>query len=154
MNILIYFILAHLIGDFVFQPKKLVKWKMKNKVGGLVHALIHFVITTLVLLPFILNNNEWLLALIFLISFTHFWIDEAKINYSLKHDKKIPPFFLDQLVHFVVILASYFLIKHVEVSLPVNDFIYLYTNPEIIFFVFLIVIIGVSYEIYKFHLRT
>ncbi len=109
--ILSYFILAHLLGDFVFQPTRLVLWKIKSNKGVFVHAFIHFVINLLILMPIIINGYFWLIYIIFGISFLHFWIDKEKINYDLKHDKKVRPFIIDQLLHLLTILLAYFFIN-------------------------------------------
>ena len=82
--ILAYLILAHLLGDFIFQPTKLVKWKMKSKKGLFVHSLVHFVVTSVILIPFLINGYLWLLIVAFAIAFLHFFIDAAKVKYGLK----------------------------------------------------------------------
>ncbi|MFH1283970.1 MAG: DUF3307 domain-containing protein [Candidatus Peregrinibacteria bacterium] len=108
--ILVYLILAHLAGDFIFQPKSLVKWKMRSKKGLLVHVFIHFVIILLVLIPYLLKGFLWPLAVAFAISTTHFFIDLAKITYIKRHTSGPKPFFLDQAAHLAVIFLIFILI--------------------------------------------
>ncbi|MBI5754436.1 DUF3307 domain-containing protein, partial [Candidatus Peregrinibacteria bacterium] len=109
--ILGYLIFAHLLGDFIFQPNRLVLWKIKSKCGILTHVIVHFILNLLILSPFIWNGHYWVIAAAFLICFAHFWIDEIKISYDLKHDKKVIPFLIDQLMHLLTILLVYFFIQ-------------------------------------------
>jgi len=148
--ILSYLLLAHLLGDFVLQPAGLVQWKMKSKMGIFIHVLIHFIVTNLILIPFIINGYEWLILLVFAVSFTHFWIDEAKINYDLKHDIKVKPFLIDQLLHLLTILVAYFFISDVMWSLPNTYFYQVYTNINIVNFASLLVFITSAVDVYIF----
>ncbi|MBT4917492.1 DUF3307 domain-containing protein [Candidatus Peregrinibacteria bacterium] len=148
--ILSYLILAHLLGDFVLQPSSLVQWKMKSMKGNFVHVLIHFIVSNLILMPFILNGYEWLVLVILCISFAHFWIDEAKINYDLKHDIKVKPFLIDQMLHLLTILVAYFFINETAWTLPNTSFYQLYTNANIINFASLLVFITSAVDVYLF----
>ncbi len=148
--ILPYLILSHLLGDFLLQPTKLVLWKMKSIKGLFTHASIHFLIGILILLPFIINGHFWLIGVIFLISFVHFWIDLSKINYDLKHDKKVAPFLIDQLLHFLTILVVYFFIKDFKLVLPNTKFHQIYTDINIIIFFAFLILISVFIEILYF----
>lgn len=148
--ILGYLMFAHLLGDFIFQPTSLVHWKMKSKNGVFVHVLIHFMISALVIMPFIINGYVWLLGIVAFISFTHFWIDQAKINYDLKHDQKVKPFIIDQLLHLLTLLVIYFFIADIPFRLPSTYFYQLYSDANIIIFLSLIVFVSTVIEIYRF----
>lgn len=148
-----YLILAHLLGDFVFQPTKLVLWKRRTYVGTLTHSFIHFVISFVLLLPIISNGYFWLLYVILGINFVHFWIDEAKINYDLKHDKKVTPFLVDQLLHLFVILIAYFFIKDVKIVLPENDFFRIYTDKMTVTFFSILIFSTATIEIFRFQIK-
>lgn len=148
--ILGYLMFAHLLGDFIFQPTSLVQWKMKSKNGVFVHVLIHFAISALIIMPFIINGYFWLLGIIAFISFTHFWIDQAKINYNIKHDQKVKPFIIDQLLHLVTLLVIYFFIANIPLQLPTTYFYQLYSDAYIIIFLSLIVFVSTVIEIYHF----
>ena len=146
-----YFLLAHLLADFVFQPAKLVQWKMKSMLGTLVHVLIHFVVSAIILLPFILNGYHWLLLIIAGITTVHFIIDQAKINYDLKHDQKVKPFIIDQLLHLLTILIAFEFIRDKEFILPnTNSFYEFYANTDIITFLSFIVVVSTVVEVFNF----
>jgi hypothetical protein len=111
--ILLYLILSHLIGDFVLQPNKLVHWKIKSKKGAFVHVLIHFIVNLLIFLPFLIKGYLWLIVVFFFMSFIHFWIDEVKIKYDLKYDKKVKAFILDQFLHLLIVFIAYIAIRYI-----------------------------------------
>lgn len=106
-----HLIIAHLLGDFPFQPAKLVEWKIKSKWGTLVHVVIHAIVGTIILLPFILNGAYELIYVILGVNAVHFFIDNAKINYALTNDTKIKPFILDQVLHIIVIYIAYLFVR-------------------------------------------
>lgn len=148
--IVAYLIFAHLLGDFIFQPTKLVLWKIKSKKGTFVHVLIHFLLTTLILAPYILNGYPGVIFVAFGLAFVHFWIDEAKINYDLKHDQKVLPFLVDQLMHILTIGVAYFLIQDITFSLPQTAFYYVYSDIRLVIFLSFIVFISTVVEIFHF----
>ncbi|MEK7085719.1 MAG: DUF3307 domain-containing protein [Patescibacteria group bacterium] len=145
-----YLILGHLLGDFIFQPNKLVLWKMRSKMGTLVHAGIHFILNPLILLPFIINGYIWPIGAAFGLSFAHFWLDQAKINYELKHDKKVLPFLIDQLLHLLAILLIYFFLQNLTLALPTGDFYTIYTDIRLIIFISFLILSTTVVEIYFF----
>ena len=148
--ILAYLILAHLLGDFVFQPSKLVFWKMKSKKGTFIHALIHFVISAILLIPYLINGYLWLLAIAFGISFIHFWIDETKISYDLKHDEKVKPFILDQLTHLITIIVASLFTFNANIYLPKTPFYQIYSDVRLTIFLTVLVFITTVVEIFHF----
>jgi len=149
--ILAYLILAHLLGDFIFQPESLVKYKMRTYKGILIHVFIHFIVNILVLLPFLLNGYFWLIYVIIWICFAHYWIDYLKINYDLHHDKKVQPFIVDQLLHLLTLLLSYFFVGNTQLFLQVTNWFYnFYTNIYIILFFSFLVFVTTVIEIYNF----
>lgn len=148
--ILGYLILAHLLGDFIFQPSKLVIWKIKSKYGILVHVLVHFVINLIVLAPFIFNGHYWSILAAFIICFVHFWIDQAKISYDLKHNKKVMAFLLDQLMHLLVIMLVYFFVQNLPLTLPTSGFYAVYSDIRVIIFFSFLILCSSAVEIYHF----
>jgi hypothetical protein len=98
--LLLKLLIAHVIGDFVFQPKEWVESK-KNKqlksVHFYLHGLVHLA-ALLVLLKF--NSLYWLSVLIIVIS--HLVIDLIKLKLDKKNNSRAL-FFLDQLMHLVII---------------------------------------------------
>jgi Protein of unknown function (DUF3307) len=102
--ILIKLLLAHIIGDFFLQPEKWVKEKEKKKLksGKLYfHVLIHIVITALLLW----DLSLW--GIVAIIGISHFIIDASKLLIQNKKTKRLL-FFLDQLLHVLVIIGCYF----------------------------------------------
>lgn len=148
--ILAYLIFAHLLGDFIFQPSKLVLWKIKSKRGTLVHVFIHFLVSSLVLSPFIIYGHTWLLALNLGLAFVHFWIDEAKISYDLHHDEKLLPFLVDQFLHLLSILLAYFAIDHINFQLPGSRFSLIYQDIRILGFLNLLILFSTFAEVYRY----
>lgn len=93
-------ILAHTIGDFLFQPDKWVMNKMERKHLSpylYLHIFIH-ALALVVLLQF--QMHYWLGILIILV--THFLIDLLKINLTGKWNPRLL-FGLDQILHLLVI---------------------------------------------------
>jgi hypothetical protein len=99
-------ILAHILGDFVFQPSKWVADKNEKKQLSkylYAHILIH-AIALLFILQF--NWNYWAGILIILVS--HFVIDLIKVNLKGKINTSLL-FILDQIAHLAIIaLVVYF----------------------------------------------
>lgn len=105
MIILVKLILAHLVGDFILQPKSWVKNKERQKAKSLTlyfHFLIHGALVLLVLWDF----NYWLLALS--ITASHSIIDIIKI-YAQKESHKTKWFLIDQVLHIASIIALWML---------------------------------------------
>lgn len=102
MELILKLLLAHVIGDFLFQPDKWVKDKEKNKIKSpflYLHILVHS-ISLLILLQF--NLKYWIGFLIIISS--HYIIDLAKINLLGRVDKTFL-FIVDQLIHLFVIIG-------------------------------------------------
>ncbi len=148
--ILAYFILAHLLGDFVLQSNALVKWKKHSKTGVFAHVLVHFGLNLLLFAPFLLYGQKWPLYAAIILFGLHFLIDQCKINYDLKHDKKVKPFLLDQLFHFLSIFAVYTVFKPLYQPLPETGLIAVYSNLRIIYFLSFIVLVSIVVEVYRF----
>ena len=93
--------LAHILGDFVFQPDSWVNHKMQHKQKSVylyLHLLVHLA-CLLILLGF--DLTYWLGITIIIVS--HYIIDLAKLHFQKKF-KQSGLFFLDQLAHIAVIL--------------------------------------------------
>lgn len=98
--------LAHLIADFVLQPKKWVTHKETNKAASkylYIHVFLHFAITMLLLWDF----SYWKIALVILVS--HYLIDVIKLYITPSFTNKSIPFFIDQVLHILVLYCcAYF----------------------------------------------
>lgn len=97
-------VLAHLLGDFVFQSNDLIHRKYKSWTGVLEHVCIITLFTVLFLFPYWLQPTMWATAgTIFAV---HFVQDLLKIKYDIRFNakkKSTIPFFLDQLFHISLI---------------------------------------------------
>lgn len=107
MLLLTKLILAHLLGDFVFQPAKWVERKEIKKYSAwqlYAHATIHGLLIILLLQDF----SFWLPALIIAVS--HLVIDVLKLVFQRDKTKR-SWFMIDQALHLVVILSVWYSIE-------------------------------------------
>lgn len=111
--ILIKLILAHLIGDFFLQPDSWVKEKEKRKLKSpklYLHVLIHIVLLFIILW----DLSQW--PIILIVGLSHFAIDALKLMLQNKKTKRLL-FFLDQLLHLIVIVVVYWIFIANDISL-------------------------------------
>lgn len=95
-------LLAHLLGDFVLQPRRLLVQKQAKKAGSwffYVHILVHFALTLL----FVGDLGFWKWALA--IALSHGLIDLAKLYWGPRFKIEATPFLLDQLAHVTVLFV-------------------------------------------------
>lgn len=145
--IILYLILAHLIADFVLQPAKLIEWKMRSNTGIIIHSLIHAAISALLVFPYLSLKTAFI---ILALAITHYLIDYAKINISLKSDKYVEYFVVDQICHFIAIIGAGFSIMYFNNWQEQNLFISsLYNNPHLPLFLILFVFMTYTIEIYR-----
>ncbi|MDO6597028.1 DUF3307 domain-containing protein [Oceanihabitans sp. 2_MG-2023] len=115
MILLIKLLLAHFIGDFFLQPEKWVKDKEVKKLKSpklYLHILIH------VLLLFILLWDFTLWSIVLIIGISHFIIDATKLSIQKKKTKRLL-FFIDQVLHIMVILITYFVYTNSKIDFKV-----------------------------------
>jgi len=149
--IILYLILGHLIADFVLQPAKLIQWKIRSKIGIIVHCAIHVIVSGILLLPYL---NLKIDLILFGLGIVHFFIDYAKINISLKRDKFVGYFVIDQIMHFATLLGSGVAILYWGKPQAQIQFMPgIYNNPHIILFLILAVFMSYTIEIYR-HTRS
>ncbi|MCB0463054.1 MAG: DUF3307 domain-containing protein [Flavobacteriaceae bacterium] len=104
MILLTKLFLAHIIGDFFLQPKHWVKEKEKKKLKSpklYFHVAIHFALLFLIL---------WDLALwpiVLVIGGLHLIVDALKLIVQKKKTKRLW-FFIDQVLHVLVIITAYY----------------------------------------------
>lgn len=97
--------IAHLIGDFLLQPKWLVNLKEKKSAGIVLHAGIHAVCMFLLIIP---QTSKAIIAIL-LIALIHGIIDYFKIFFNKRMTAYSIPFLTDQILHCVVMMcAAYF----------------------------------------------
>ena len=105
MILLTKLFLAHLIGDFLLQPKRWVIHKEANKIRSkylYAHIVVHFFVTMLLLW----NTDYWQLALVIAIS--HYFIDLAKLYIDPLFKTRAIPFFIDQFLHLGILYVCAF----------------------------------------------
>ncbi|UKM63723.1 DUF3307 domain-containing protein [Flavobacteriaceae bacterium GSB9] len=96
-------LLAHLIGDFLFQPQKWVQHKEEHRYKSKFlywHVLVHACVLILVLQ---FNFKYWLGMLIIILS--HYVIDLVKLQLKPKVNNRLL-FALDQLAHLIIIAVA------------------------------------------------
>lgn len=122
---LIKLLLAHVLGDFFFQPDKWVieKERIKLRSGKLyLHVAMHIALVFLVFL----SLDVWKQALI--IGVCHYMIDAAKLVFQKVNTKRIW-FFADQALHIAVIIIcwlSFYDNANIDFSFIQNPKIWLY----------------------------
>jgi hypothetical protein len=114
MIILLKLLLAHLLGDFLFQPDSWVKAKEIRKHMAYqlyLHVCVHFVLIMLL----IWNATFWKWAL--LLSLSHLITDFIKL-FAQKETTKRKFFFVDQLAHFAFIYVIWALSMKIPFTFP------------------------------------
>jgi hypothetical protein len=127
MILLVKLVLAHCLGDFILQPNSWVKAKELKKFSAwqlYVHVTIHALLTLLI----VGDVCYWPWVLLILI--THLVIDGAKLVLQKKETTR-KWFFLDQLLHIVVLITVYY--YSTEQETPI-DFNWLIQNETIVLF--------------------
>lgn len=112
MIVLFKLFLAHLTGDFVFQPAQWVRAKEEKKLGAwqlYVHAFLHGALSFLVVW-----KMDFLIWAI-LIAVLHFLIDAFKLSYQKNKNRRLL-FFIDQLLHFIALYIIWLLYEQISFS--------------------------------------
>lgn len=141
ITLLLQFLIAHAIGDFVIQPSKWVvdKKEKKHKSKYLyLHVLVH-AIALIVLLRF--DFSYWLGLLLIVAS--HYVIDLIKVSLEKKTNSKWL-FLLDQVAHLAVILGVVQLYEPFQI-----DFGQFYSIHVLLFILALICIVSISSVLMK-----
>ncbi|MFK8060013.1 MAG: DUF3307 domain-containing protein [Polaribacter sp.] len=142
MILFLKFLLAHILGDFVFQPENWVKNKEEKKIKSLklyFHIGIHAILLLLILQ---FNTNQYGLGFL-LIIISHYLIDLMKLYLQKKKTKRIW-FFVDQALHILVLIIT--TTFYVGFSLTLEKII---TEKHLLLLVFLLLVIFVSAIIIK-----
>jgi hypothetical protein len=112
MMALIKLIFAHLLGDFILQPKKWVMHKENLKAASpflYVHMLLHGILTVV-----LLGNGAWLPALLLML--LHGIVDAGKLYLQTPH-RKTTYFLLDQLLHLACITIVWYIFFNQDVQI-------------------------------------
>jgi hypothetical protein len=128
MIVLIKLLLAHFVGDFFLQTKKLVEDKQDRRWRSpflYLHSLLHGILAWAILA----EVKYWYIALTIVL--THFSIDLGKVIYDNgKPGRK--SFLIDQLLHLLVILALYIF----SGNLPIKDYLNELFSSQLAFYGF------------------
>ncbi|MGS0747295.1 DUF3307 domain-containing protein [Halpernia sp. GG3] len=111
-------ILAHLLGDFIFQPDKWVLDKEQKKIKSK-YLYFHVLLHILFVFIFLWDLSLWYLPLI--VGFSHYLIDVLKLYFQTRKTKRWW-FFLDQFLHFVVIFVISAYYKEIDFNYLQNPF--------------------------------
>lgn len=133
--------LAHILGDFVFQPDTWVAHKIHHKQKSVylyLHLLVHL-LCLLVLLGF--DLTYWLGITIIILS--HYIIDLAKLHFQNRF-KQGAMFFLDQLAHSAIILWVLHMYRPFTIS-----FASFYSAPVLLFLLAILFVTFVTAIIIK-----
>jgi hypothetical protein len=153
--LIFHIVVAHLLGDFVFQSNSLLAKKYKSWTGTLQHALIITLFTALVLFPFWGAWHTWLI--VGTIGTIHFAQDVLKVEFDKRHNKKksLIPFFLDQLMHLsLIVLLGQTFYGIVPFSLPVwLDWLYFTQWVPIMFSCVILISHAFDITVFQFKLR-
>lgn len=154
-HLFLYLALAHLIGDFLLQPQKLLAWKKRAKKGILVHVGVHFGVTCLLMIPYIFTsgvNGLYTLFGILAIVVIHFFIDMEKIRLENLHPKKsFLLYCLDQAAHISVIAIFTLVLSAVAYARFENQLLgEIYFDKWLVSYVILLVILTYTWEITKY----
>jgi hypothetical protein len=112
MIIFLKILLAHFLGDFIFQTRKMVQQKEKLKEKSILlyfHAFLHGALALLLLWDVTL----WPYILIIIV--THFIIDLIKIYYQNQQWRR-EAFFIDQFLHILVLIILSFIISKENIN--------------------------------------
>ncbi|SHK11782.1 DUF3307 domain-containing protein [Chryseobacterium polytrichastri] len=110
-------ILAHLLGDFILQPNSWVFDKESKKLKSK-YLYLHILIHTILSFIFLWDLQLWWVAV--LVGVSHFIIDAAKLSFQTIKNKK-NWFFIDQLLHVLVIVGVSFYFNEFNLELLENQ---------------------------------
>lgn len=113
MILLFKFLVAHMLGDFFLQPKQWVKDKEKRKLRS-AKLYLHIAIHAVLLMVLVWDASLWLPIII--ISISHFLIDAIKLITQKKGTKRAW-FFVDQLLHMIIIFVVYYSVSDEEINI-------------------------------------
>lgn len=111
-EIMIVFLLAHILSDFYFQSESMARKKDVWFKYLVLHSIVYGLVTLIIVKLICINFENIYLSIII---FSHFLVDAIK--YLLKKNKFIKEhqkniFIIDQVIHIAILIAvSYFMIK-------------------------------------------
>ena len=137
LTLFLKLLLAHLLGDFLLQPKSWITKRKDNLLYLLLHIAVHLIILFVVLFPS--WSTYWILILS--IGSAHLAIDSLKIWWEkLWPYKPVLLFALDQFLHIAVLVAVTFYYFGIPPEIP--DL--LFSNRAILYFIAFLLVAVVS----------
>ena len=141
ISLLLKLLIAHTIGDFVFQPNKWVEDK-KQKKHKSIYLYLHLAVHTVALIIALKFEWKYWPAIVAIIV-SHYLIDLIKLNSSKKINYQLL-FVLDQIAHLTIIGIVVYIYEPYQIN--INQF---YSIKSLILIFALISIISVSSIIMK-----
>lgn len=142
MFLFLKFLLAHILGDFVFQPEKWVKNKEEKKIKS-VKLYFHIAIHALFLLISLqFNLKEYWLSFLIIIT-SHFLFDVTKLYLQQKKTKRTW-FVIDQILHILILLFVSSI--YAEFNFSINDF---FTDKILLLIIAILFVTNVSAIVIK-----
>ncbi len=114
ISLLLRFLIAHLTGDFVFQPDKWVKEKREKKHKSR-YLYLHLLIHTLALIVVLQFDWKYWPAILVIVA-SHFLIDLLKLHLDKKMNSRLL-FALDQGAHLLVIMGVVYFYEPYPINL-------------------------------------
>jgi len=132
MFLFLRLVLAHFIGDFLFQSDEVYEVKKKGFAGALVHYFIIFFTFLLFSFPYLKYANCWLVILF--ASLTHVLQDEIKLRYITNPKLNLFAFIADQIFHIIFLTPIFIFDFSNIVPESKNLLTHLYNNRSLIIF--------------------
>lgn len=107
MFLFLRLVLAHLVGDTVFQPDEVYELKKSGLHGVILHAVVLFLSLILFSLPYLHHSALWIILIFAAV--THVVQDEIKLRYRFSKKLNFPFFVADQIIHVLFLCPVLFL---------------------------------------------
>lgn len=140
MNLLLKLLLAHIVGDFLVQPTSWVEDKESKKIKSpklYLHVAVHAL-----LILILLGSHPALWPILTISVLLHYLIDLAKL-YTQNAKNRRAFFFIDQVLHLIVVSFLVYMYDPLEVSLGLTQ------NQILLFLVMLLLNTFVSAIVIK-----
>ncbi len=152
MFLFLKLILAHMVADFILQFEELYQLKIRSWLGHFFHALIHGLVTLLLLFPYITDIR--VVVFVCAITVIHYLQDQIKYSLQAKDPKNTFWYFtVDQIFHLLFLSAVFFLPEAQSqprtFGIPAVDKIYLNQDLTLLAILFISVTFKASYSLHS-----
>ena len=149
--IMLNLLVAHMLGDFVFQPTMLIRKKREGVLGNLLHVSIIGAFMALAIFPYWNAAMAWAAWLV--IVSTHFLQDYLKIRIERRYPwvkKNAKAFFVDQILHILVLILMALKLQSMSPR-PIPGFLIdLYFSPNVSLLLVFAIFTTYTWDIIKF----